>query len=593
MTINKIIPAMLMGGSVMLGGCFDMASVSDKLPENGDELVNDVTDAIEEGVSDVIDNAGETENESEVEETEEVTEAPLIHVQSVANKSLCMTIAEGQLVNTQNCNNSMPQQWRWDNMRLISAENAGLCLDSGDGNSYTVPSISACNDSESQRWSYDNLVLSQQGKALDLNRDNNRIIIYPYHGFENQQWRFVAAGSIEETGGNEASNNGSSDDQENKVDDTDSVDIQTKPCPAGSEIVALTPHAGIARMGSVFSKTLYNPNDKSQSNNSHQPQQIRVQVNQGGSAISGCEVDWVSEGNAENGWVFPDRTTTDDNGTIAAWWTAGTAYDQTVYARIKTTEGEISQTSISGSAQPHETRSNSIHINWSSGTWDHFSVDVTPITLPETTYYSTINFPGGYTGLQTNKILFSVWDVDGVDAQIVDPGIATCEGFGGEGTGAKCYIPYAPETGTTYRFEVEVSHRVSNRTDYIMYFTDMSNGDRTRLAHLRYGRRVHPQGAAGFVEDWWQTGNSCLETEERSVYFHNVRYKLGSDAFKPITNARGTAVYNQWHNEICANYSFRAEDGKFLWSSGGKDKVGRPQNLPNSSSFSSTVSLFN
>jgi hypothetical protein len=112
-----------------------------------------------------------------------------------------------------------------------------------------------------------------------------------------------------------------------------------------------------------------------------------------------------------------------------------------------------------------------------------------------------------------------------------------------------------------------------------MYFTDLTLGQRTRVAQLRYGRQVIPSGAAGFVEDWWQTGMSCLDTEERSAYFHNIKHKQGNNAFTTVTQASGTAVYNQWHNEVCANYQFVAEDGKFLWSSGGDSRVVAPLNV--------------
>ncbi|NRB37107.1 MAG: DUF922 domain-containing protein [Pseudomonadales bacterium] len=364
------------------------------------------------------------------------------------------------------------------------------------------------------------------------------------------------------------------------------------PCPAGSEVYALTPYAGVARMGSVFSSTLYDPTNSSQNNSSHKPQEIKIKVMNDGVAVAGCEVLWQPEEGVASGWIFPKTKNSNSAGEISSWWVAGTAYKQSVNVLIKRVDGSISKAVITGDAAPHETRSNSIHINWNSPNWDHFSVDVTPVTLPETTYYSAINFPGGYTGLQTDKILFSVWDVNGIDAEIVDSGMATCTGFGGEGTGAKCYLPYTPKTGVKYRFEIEVSYPVSNRTDYTMYFTDDETGPRLRVAQLRYGKQVTPQGASGFIEDWWQTGASCLETEARTAYFENIQYKQGNDTFTKIRSARFSAVYNQWHNEICSNYYFSAEKNRFIWSSGGKALVGDPVNLANNAEgFSTTVSL--
>lgn len=298
-----------------------------------------------------------------------------------------------------------------------------------------------------------------------------------------------------------------------------------------------------------------------------------------------------SDTGVENGWVFAESKTTDVNGKINAWWIAGNAEQQHISAHILRTDSSVSSAFISGRAYPLSTRSNSIHINWQSTVWDYFSVDVTPLTLPPTTYYSAINFPGGYTGLQSGQYLFSVWDVNGVDAQIIDSGIACCTGFGGEGTGAKCEVKMQPAVNNTYRFEIEVSYPVSNRTDYTLYFTDLSNGSRTRVAQLRYGQYVQPSGAAGFVEDWWHEGKSCLDTEERAAYFHQVRYKKGNNPLTTIKEATGSAVYNPWHNEICSNYQFSADGDKFLWSSGGQQRVGYPVNLPGKTAQHNRVTL--
>jgi len=372
-------------------------------------------------------------------------------------------------------------------------------------------------------------------------------------------------------------------EKEQPADDTANAtqELTTKACPDGSEIHALQQDAGVARFGSVFSSTLYDPSDSTRHNQSHQPKQIKIKVTRNGAPVTNCEVLWVSENGEQDGWAFADTAVTNAQGEVAAWWTAGTGDRQVMLAKIKRQDGTVSDTYFTGSAYPHKTRSNSTHINWASPEWDHFSVDVTPITLPATTYYSAINFPGGYTGLQTDKIIFSVWDSNTIDAQIIDAGIATCSGFGGEGTGAKCYVPFQAKLNHQYKFEIQVSYPVSNRTDYTLYFTDESQGQRIKVAQLRYGQTSIPNGASGFVEDWWQTGESCLATKERSVYFSNVKYKKGNDAFTTIDRATPSAVYNQWHNEICSNYFFGEQDGKFLWSSGGKDRISRPLNLPN------------
>lgn len=185
-----------------------------------------------------------------------------------------------------------------------------------------------------------------------------------------------------------------------------------------------------------------------------------------------------------------------------------------------------------------------------------------------------------------------MWDVNGINAEIIDVGASSCTGFGGEGTGAKCEYALSPVVGGTYRFEVEASYPVAGRTDYTGYMTDIASGQRIKLATIRDGSRQYPSGAAGFVEDWWEEGSSCLVTNARTAYFHNVRYQRDGGSWTEIKSGRFSAVYNQWHNEICANYYFGAEDGKFKWNSGGDELVGPPVNVPNNNpDFSTSVTL--
>ncbi|SMC18722.1 Carbohydrate binding domain-containing protein [Andreprevotia lacus DSM 23236] len=351
-------------------------------------------------------------------------------------------------------------------------------------------------------------------------------------------------------------------------------------CDNAAIVTAVTSSAGVARIGSVYSSTLYDPSNETTGNNTHQPQKITVKVTRAGAALAGCKVKWTPVNGNDSGWVFPLADKTDSNGQVSAWWTAGKASLQTVQASVQHQDGSSSQTEITGQAYPHSTRANSIHFNWSSPVWDRFSVDVTPQSWAPTTYYSAINFPGGYTGIQTSQVLFSLWDVNGVSPVVLNKGIATCSNFGGEGTGIKCYAPITPQVNVTYRFELEVAPTSDGRTDYTLYFTDMSVGTRTLFATMRYQTSVTPSGASAFVEDWSEAKASCLANSARTAYFHNVKYRNKSTGVTTeIRKGYGDAVYNQWHNEICANYAFTAENGKFKLSTGG-EVVGTPLNLP-------------
>ncbi|WP_373974238.1 DUF3472 domain-containing protein [Chitinibacter sp. SCUT-21] len=355
-------------------------------------------------------------------------------------------------------------------------------------------------------------------------------------------------------------------------------------CANGSSIVAITRSAGVARMGSVYSSTLYDPNIRSEANNTHKPQAIKVVVSNGGKALAGCKVNWTPINGNDSGWVFPLAEKTNAQGEVSAWWIAGKASAQQVRASIRLADGSSRETEITGQAFAHTTRANSIHLNWSSPLWNGFSVDVTPQSWAPTTYYSAINFPGGYTGIQTNQLLFSLWDVNGISPTVIDKGIATCSNFGGEGTGIKCYAPYKPQVNVTYRFELEVAATSDEKTDYTLYFTELPSGARTKFATMRYQAKVSPYGAAAFVEDWYEEKTSCLANTRRAAYFSNVKYRSPSTGqWTEIRKATGSAVYNQWHNEICSNYAFGTEQGRF-WMGTGGEVVGQPLNLPGQAS---------
>lgn len=353
----------------------------------------------------------------------------------------------------------------------------------------------------------------------------------------------------------------------------------TKDCANGATITALTPTAGLARMGSVFSKSLYDPGP-TDVNNTHEPQKLKVQVLLDGKAQAGCTVAWQPRTGEASGWAFADSVVTDANGYATAWWTAGTAQAQTLDVSIQTKDGAIKAVAITGTAYGHTTRANSIHLNWSTPAWDKFSAEVTPITWEPTTYYEVIGINGGYTGIQSHQRLFSLWDVNGVSPEVIDSGISKCSNFGGEGTGIKCESAFVPKTNVAYRFEMEVVAAPNNKQDYTVFFTDPTDGVRQKLATMRLPRPQTNAGAYGFVEDWGTEAASCLANKPRAAYFGNVKYRdLATGLWVDVKKANGTAVYTPTHNEVCANYQHIVENGKFRLSTGGT-VLGKPLNLP-------------
>lgn len=358
----------------------------------------------------------------------------------------------------------------------------------------------------------------------------------------------------------------------------DHIGTRHLPCASGSTLTALTPDAGIARMGASFSSTLYDPAITS-NNGTYRPQPVRVQVMRGTQPQANCDV--VFEAAApEHGWIFPQSTATDSQGLLQAWWIAGSANAQRVQASIVTADGERLVATVRGEAVAHRSRSQSIHINFPVGHWDRLSVDLTTLSWAPTTYYAAATWPGAYTGVQTHQLLFSVWDANGLSPTVLDKGSSTCVNFGGEGTGIKCETPFVPKAGATYRFDIEVAATVPNAVDYTVYFTDLADGRRIKLASMRYHAVPSYSYATGFVEDWGIGSTSCLSTPKRQAIWSNVAYReKATGRILPVRSATGTAVFQPDYNEICANYRFSAEGTGFKLSSGG-DEVGQPLNLP-------------
>ena len=152
-----------------------------------------------------------------------------------------------------------------------------------------------------------------------------------------------------------------------------------------------------------------------------------------------------------------------------------------------------------------------------------FSIDITPLTEPEFTYYCAIQWDGGYTGLQRRgtrydyQLQFSIWDAQGIDAQLIARGNdVVCSPFGGEGTGQKCELNYPWIVGDTYRFEV-TEKIVNDRSEITLHVTDLSNDTRKFVGTIRYGLRANLFGFSMFVENFVRRAPNCIAREVRSV----------------------------------------------------------------------------
>jgi hypothetical protein len=365
-------------------------------------------------------------------------------------------------------------------------------------------------------------------------------------------------------------------------------------CPAGSTIKATKQDAGQARYGTVFSSSLY----QSSQANTHKPQPIEVTVTQSGAPVANCEVRWSTA--TRHGWIFPEGTRTNAQGKLRAFWTAGDVAAHQATATIAVEGGGSATAQFTGSARPSpRTRTNSVHIYYDagSGPWTEFKVQVTPVTGPGTTYYSTLNWTDAYGGIQFDPdgkqttVLFSVWDTEGRKAEIIDRGACNeTVGFGGEGTGTSCRLRFPPakygaiaglpmdymlQPGDTYETHVTARDCGAQCTDFDFTFRDITRGFEVSLGTQRYKADVADTGGSGFIEDWIdKTGDHCLTGQARTAYFHDIQAKKNG-VWQPIKAATFDPNYVPTNNEICANYFFGTEGGRFLMSSGGT-LVSRP-----------------
>jgi hypothetical protein len=170
-----------------------------------------------------------------------------------------------------------------------------------------------------------------------------------------------------------------------------------------------------------------------------------------------------------------------------------------------------------------------------------YSIDITPLTEPEGTYYATIQWDGGYTGLQRagsrydRQLQFSMWDAPGFgDAQLVERGEGVvCRTFGGEGTGQACELDYPWSVGSTYRFEV-TEQDMNGGSAMTLHVTDLATSQRRFVGTLRFARRARMNSFHMFVEDFWTRAEHCLAREVRSAAIRRAMILIDGE-WQPVT----------------------------------------------------------
>ncbi len=241
-----------------------------------------------------------------------------------------------------------------------------------------------------------------------------------------------------------------------------------------------------------------------------------------GEMIANASWIWVTD--EQSGWVYPSQGVTASDGKIAVTWVAGSPgsgiLSLTVDNIVSSKTLEIETESVDDIRPPR----GDLYLNIpDSRQATGFSIDITPLSEPEFTYYCAIQWDGGYTGLQRRgtrydyQLQFSVWDAQGIDAQLIARGNdVVCSPFGGEGTGQKCELNYPWLVGDTYRFEV-TEEVVNDRSEITLHVTDLSTDTRKFVGKILYGLRANLFGFSMFVENFVRRAPNCIAREVRSV----------------------------------------------------------------------------
>ncbi len=407
------------------------------------------------------------------------------------------------------------------------------------------------------------------------------------------------------------------------------------------QLIILDPKPSIARYGTAFSNILYQDNDPQSANPIPLKVALRTQDQQ---PVPNCEIEWQTDPLLPS-WVFPISEQTDQTGTVSAWWIASDHPSPKLTIKVK--QSTLSQV-LTGEAYPSDqTRTDSVHIHYGiDQAYDEITVQVQPLNASSTSYYSTINLPGAYTGIQfetgdqndrsqvscgghsattcaqcpqgngsawcngdcmwvdgacvngtpVTKVIFSVWDEPTGNAQIIDMGQSNEQvGFGGEGTGTSLRLMLPPSRfgaieGLPNDYQLQADHIYETRLkitypsdcmncqDYQVFFYDLTrNLGPIDMGKQRYHQRVPADYAIGFIEDWLDVpGDHCINSQTRSAYFKEIKYRQGEGEWLKVNSARFNSVYLPENREICLNIAYGADDQGFFLSSGGKENVSFP-----------------
>jgi hypothetical protein len=247
----------------------------------------------------------------------------------------------------------------------------------------------------------------------------------------------------------------------------------------------------------------------------------------------------------------------------------------------------------------------SVHLHYPAPDGALYYNEVTVEQSQRGTYFCACGFNHGYFGMQElgdgkKVVLFSVWDPAERGGEKQDPNaveadrraqvLAHGEGtrvrrFGGEGTGAQCFLDFDWEPGRPCRFLVRATPE-GDKTTYSAWFQGQpaeKSGEKPgekseptwhHMATYRTATKGEPlRGYYSFIEDFRRDGKSA--TEPRSARFGNGWVKSTGGDWVRLTRARFTGDSTPLDN---VDASASDKDGSFRLATGGDTRNTHPLN---------------
>jgi hypothetical protein len=223
----------------------------------------------------------------------------------------------------------------------------------------------------------------------------------------------------------------------------------------------------------------------------------------------------------------------------------------------------------------------SVHFGWKAPEASLFHLEMTVLESTSGSYFMACGWSTGYFGVQElaggRKVaIFSVWDTAKGD----DPGAVPAERrvevleshpegkiarFGGEGTGARCLLPFAWELGKPNRFLVKAAP-ADGKTTYSAWIAGGAGW--TKLAVYRAPNGGIPlKGLYSFVEDFRRDGRSLKEA--RRAAYADGWARSAAGAWTPLLHGRLTADATP-----VKNFDGRLAGVRFELATGGEVKNG-------------------